>query len=206
MESMDWRRLKTVEKKHNRLPRRRFEDATRQERIWLYYFDMSHDIVLTESEEEYRQILEMADELTLRYYPGYNLSTIASRLAKEIEKKLGKEITHRWCMTYVNEALTLFGEPVDVDKEKKRQLYIKRFNNLAIKAEEEGDFNSASRALMNASKLENFNNGTDDSLKDLLKNTEAKEIVFVSTMDELKKRADELLKQSAEDVEYEEGE
>ena len=177
---------------------------TRQERIWLYYFDMSHDIVLTESEEEYRQILEMAQELNIKYYPGYNISTISSKLAKEIEEKLQKPFTHRACMNFVNEALTLFGDPVDVDKEKKRQLYIKRFNYLSIKAEEKGDFEGASKALLSAAKLENFNNGTDDSLKDLLKNTEAKEIVFVSTMDELKKRADELLKQSAEDVEYEE--
>jgi hypothetical protein len=206
MQSTDWRRLKKVEKKHEQLPRRRFEDVQPLERIWLYYFDMNYEIVLTKGEEETRQILEMADELILRYYPGYGISTIAAKLVKDIARKLDKEVGHRQCINYVNQAMNIFGEPIDVDKEKKRQLYIKRFNNMAIKAEEEGDFNAATRALTKAAELENFNKDGDESIKDLIKNMKAKEIVFSSNIEDLKKQASDLMNQSAEDADYEETE
>jgi hypothetical protein len=206
MQSTDWRRLKKVEKKHEQLPRRRFDDLQPLERIWLYYFDMNYEIVLTKGEEETRQILEMADELILRYYPGYGISTIAAKLVKDIARKLDKEVGHRQCINYVNQAMNIFGEPIDVDKEKKRQLYIKRFNNMAIKAEEEGDFNAATRALTKAAELENFNKDGDESIKDLIKNMKAKEIVFSSNIEDLKKQASDLMNQSAEDAEYEETE
>jgi hypothetical protein len=206
MQSTDWRRLKKVEKKHEQLPRRRFDDLQPLERIWLYYFDMNYEIVLTKGEEETRQILEMADELILRYYPGYGISTIAAKLVKDIARKLDKEVGHRQCINYVNQAMNIFGEPIDVDKEKKRQLYIKRFNNMAIKAEEEGDFNAATRALTKAAELENFNKDGDESIKDLIKNMKAKEIVFSSNIEDLKKQASDLMNQSAEDAEYEEAE
>jgi hypothetical protein len=206
MQSTDWRRLKKVEKKHEQLPRRRFDDVQPLERIWLYYFDMNYEIVLTKGEEETRQILEMADELILRYYPGYGISTIAAKLVKDIARKLDKEVGHRQCINYVNQAMNIFGEPIDVDKEKKRQLYIKRFNNMAIKAEEEGDYNAATRALTKAAELENFNKDGDESIKDLIKNMKAKEIVFSSNIEDLKKQASDLMNQSAEDAEYEEAE
>jgi hypothetical protein len=206
MQSTDWRRLKKVEKKHEQLPRRRFDDLQPLERIWLYYFDMNYEIVLTKGEEETRQILEMADELILRYYPGYGISTIAARLVKYIFTKLKKEVGHRQCINYVNQAMNIFGEPIDVDKEKKRQLYIKRFNHMAIKAEKDKDYNAATRALTKAAELENFNKDGDESIKDLIKNMKAKEIVFSSNIEDLKKQASDLMNQSAEDAEYEETE
>lgn len=202
--AFDERRTKTLEKKHGKLPRRRFEDVDSLQRIWLYYFDMRHEIVLTKAEEDVRQILEIADELLIRYYPGLSLAMISNRLKIAIKERLHLEREHRQCITYVNQALNIFGEPVDVDKNKKRQLYIKRLNNMAVKAEEEGDYTAAVRALTKAAEIENFNKEGDESLKDLIKATNAKEIVFTASMDELKKRASEMMSEVAEDAEFQE--
>lgn len=202
--AFDERRVKKLEKKHGQLPRRRFDNVDTLERIWLYYFDMRHDIVLTKAEEDVRKILEIADELLLRYYPGISLAMISSRLQKKIKDDLHLEREHRQCITYVNQALNIFGEPVDVDKDKKRQLYIKRLNNIAVEAEKAGEYNAAVRALTKAAEIENFNKDGDETLKELIKETNAKDIVFTSSMDELKKLASEIMENNAEDAQFEE--
>ena len=203
--AFDTRRVKKLEKPEGKLPRRRFEDVEPIERIWLYYFDMRHEIVLTKFEEEWRQILEIADALLLRYYPGISIAMIASKLKIKIKNDLNIEREHRQCITYVNQALNIFGEPVDVDKEKKRQLYIKRLNNIAVQAEEKGDYNAAVRALTKAAEIENFNKEGDETLKELIKETKAKEITFTSNISELQDQANKIMQEIAEDAEYEDG-
>lgn len=192
------RDLKKLEKKHGQLRKRRMEEMTSFERIWNYYFNMEYDIMLTPAEEITRQIYETAYNAVLKYFPAYSIHRVASFLARHLEEKQGIERTHRQCITYVNESINLFGEPVEIDKEKRKQLYISRLNLLSMKAEQSQDFNAAQKAIAKAAELENFNVEADEKFRDMMKNMEAKEVVFASSMDQLKELVEQRRKRLLE--------
>src|SRR5690606_35287174 len=164
------RDLKKLEKKHGQLRKRRMEEMTSFERIWHYYFNMEYDIILTPAEETTRQIYETAYNAVLKYFPAYSIHRVASFLVRHLEEKMTITRTHRQCITYVNESINLFGEPVEIDKEKRKQLYISRLNLLSMKAEQAQDFSSAMKAASKAAELENFNVEADEKFRDMMKN------------------------------------
>lgn len=203
------RDLKKLEKKHGQLRKRRMEEMTSFERIWHYYFNMEYDIILTEAEETIRAIYELAYNAVLKYFPAYSINRIASFLVRYLEEKKGISRTHRQCITYVNEAINLFGEPVEIEKEKRKQLYIARLNLLSMKAEQSKDYSAALKAASKAAELENFNVEADEKFREMMKNMEAKEVVFASSMDQLKELVEQRRKKlldSSEEAEIVEDE
>jgi hypothetical protein len=179
------RDVKRLEKKHGQLKRRRMAELTTTERIWHYYFDLDFDIILSDAEEQTRQILQLSYEIIMRYYPAYSMHKIANFISKTIADKMQITRTQRQCLNYVSDALQVFGDPVDVDKELKKQIYITRLNYLSQKAEKENDFSSAIKAMEKAADLEKFNMENDELIKKLINEKEEKEVIFASTKEQL---------------------
>lgn len=157
------------------------------DRIWMYYFDLEYDSVLTELEEFQRRVYELAFKLVQKYYPGYSIHRIAAFLRRQLAENEGFKVSRsdRQCITYVQEAIRLFGEPIEEDKEFKRKLYIGRLLALAAKAENAKDFNAAIKANEKAAALEDFNQDADERIREILKKQEAKEVVFASSKEQL---------------------
>lgn len=196
------RHTKRVEKKHGSLPRRKHEDLTRQERLWLWYFDLEYDIPLTPADENYRKALEIAYKAVIQYYPRYSLHRVATFLSKKLAESEEFEGSreYRQCLTYVQDSINLFSEPLDVEKEFKRQLYINRFMDLSGKAEKKKDWAAAVRAVEKAAELENFNQETDEKMREMMKNFSAKEVTFAHSMAELSKLVEERRKERMESI------
>jgi hypothetical protein len=199
------RDVKRLEKKHGQLQRRRMQELSTTDRIWHWYFNMDYDIVLTDAEEQTREILQKTYEILLRYYPAYSFHRIANFVSKHIQDNLGISRTQRQCLNYVTDAIQIFGEPVDVSKEFKKTVYINRLNYLSHKAEKEKDFSAAIKAVEKAADLEKFNEENDELVKKLISEKEAKEVVFAATKEHLEQliqeRRKKYLEQEAEDAE-----
>lgn len=177
--------VKRLEKKHGELRRRRMEELSTNERIFEWYFNLEFEIILTPAEEQIRQILELADKIILRYYPAFSFHKIASLLSRKIKSDLNLDRSYRQCLNYVQDAMKVFAQPVEVEKEFKKNIYINRLNLLAQKAEKEQDFAAAIKALDKAAQLENFNQGEDELVKKLMAEMEAKEITFAASKEQL---------------------
>lgn len=186
------RDVKKLEKKHGNLPRRRMEELSTLDRIWHWYFNPDYDIVLTPQEEKVRVILEKAYKLIQQYYPRYSFHRIANFLSKRLELDEGPEMSrgYRQCLTYLDDSIKVFSKPVDVNKEFRRQVYINRFHNLSVSAEKEKNYAAAVKAVEKAAELENFHQDADERIRDMVKNKEAKEVVFVSSMEQLQKEVE----------------
>jgi PHD/YefM family antitoxin component YafN of YafNO toxin-antitoxin module len=199
------RDIKRLEKKHGHLKRRRMEGLSTTERIWHYYFDLEFDIILTDAEEQTRLILQKTYETILRYYPGYSFHKIANFISKHISETMDIHRTQRQCLNYVQDAIQVFGDPVDVSKEMKKQIYINRLHYLSHKAEKEADYSAAIKALEKAAELEKFNVENDEMIKQLISDKEAKEVVFASTKEQLEsliqQRRAKYIEENAEDIE-----
>lgn len=196
------RHTKRLEKNHGNLPRRNPSELTTQERLWLWYFDMDHDIVLTPFEENYRKALEIAYKAVIQYYPRYSFHRIANFLSKELKKstEFEGERQYRQCLTYVQDSINLFSEPLDVDKEFKRQLFVNRLLDISAKAEKSKEYSAAVRAIEKAAELENFNQETDEKMREMMKNFSAKEVTFAHSMAELSKLVEERRKERMESI------
>ncbi len=196
------RDIKKLEKDHGNLKRRRFADLSSIDRIYHWYFDMEHDIVLTEWEQKYRHALELAYKMLQKYYFDYSFERIATFLNKKLNEdpEFGEKRAHRQCITYLHDSIKVFGRPVDVDKEFRRQLYIRKFHNLSEKAEKSENYAAAVKAIEKAAELENFHQDADERFRELLKNFEAKEIVFAASTEDLKKMIEERRKALTESI------
>lgn len=177
--------VKRLEKKHGELRRRRMEELSTNERIFEWYFNLEFEIILTPAEEQIRQILELADKIIIRYYPAFSFHKIASLLSRKIKSDLKIDRSYRQCLNYVQDAMKVFAQPVEVEKEFKKNIYINRLNLLAQKAEKEQDFAAAIKALDKAAQLENFNQGEDELVKKLMAEMEAKDITFAASKEQL---------------------
>lgn len=187
------RDIKKLEKDHGNLKRRRFAHLGSLDRIYHWYFDLEHDIVLTPWEEKYKYALELAYKLVEKYYPRYSFERIATFLNKKLNEdpNFGETRAHRQCVSYVKDSIRVFDEPIDVEKEFRRKLYVKRLHELSAKAEKSENYNAAVKAIEKAAELENFHQDTDERIREMMKNFEAKEIIFAASTADLQKMIEE---------------
>mgnify|MGYP003393110401 FL=1 len=174
---------------------RKTKDST-MDRIWKYYHDKKRQQNLTEEEKKIRDRWEKAWYFLCQHR---NLKDTAALLEKMFDIK--KSVAY----DDARNAMMLFGDPRTNMKDAKRAIAETMVLRGADKAWKKGDLEAYYKFTKQYTELNQLNVEDDGRIAEMIKKLRPVQITFVTSKEQLKKQADELMKGiPAVDVEFEE--
>jgi hypothetical protein len=152
------------------------------ERIWKYYHKTR--VELTPREEQIRARWEIAWRLLT-----YN--NIKKDVANKLEKMYG--IQKSLAYNDIKHAMRLFGDPSSDTKEAKRAIAETMVLRAAKRCWKNDDMDGYNKFLQKYIDINGLTLMEDDKMKEKLKNLKPTVLVFVTSQEQLKKQADELM-------------
>lgn len=186
-----------VKSNYDNLPREAKKTAdSKFDRIWKYYHNNKTRVELTDEEQRIRERWEKAWMLLCRNRTQKDAADLIMRLFN---------VSRSVAFDDVNNAMMLFSNPNADLKEGKRAIAENALMRGADKAWKEGNMDMYLKFYSKYIEINGLTVQEDDKMKDILKHLKPTTLVFVTSPEQLKAQADELIKDiPAVDTNFEE--